>query len=1447
MLDRDQNLLFGIIAIQLRMATPARFIDIAAAWSIEPARSIPDRMVEAGVLTPEKRQLIDRLVEEALRHHQGDAKATFGTFGGDARLSEIVLSAALPEEEGQRLSTRLGIPLEFDTVDSSAVRAVTEDPGRYTRKGEFSRGGMGRILLVHDAFLSRDVALKELLPDFMQPSDPGDPKSPMRQSAALVVRFLREARITGQLEHPSIVPVYELGRRPDGGLYYTMKLVRGRTLSKALKECYSIEQRLRLLPHFMDLCQAIAYAHHRDIVHRDIKPSNTMIGEFGETVVIDWGLAKVVGREDPYEDELRATITRFRKSDSDQTPDGHTQEGERLGTPDYMAPEQALGQIEDVDPRSDVFSLGSVLYEILTGRPPFRAQSTDAVIYNVIVKEPDPIAGLEPGVPPELIGICVKALKKPKAERYASARELADDLEKFQAGALVGAYRYTSWELAKRFYRRHRATLTTAAAAAVVLLGFGVYSYLNILRANQSERHQRREADEARGIAESIAYVSQIRLAQAYIEDNNHALAKQTLMDTAVARRNWEWGYLINKCTQEKFTFAGFSGASYSEDGKMIATVSKTEPITIWDAGTGTKRNEITQQIQYVFETSFSPDNTRLAGCAIGGSIRVWDISTGAVLATMRGHTETTDICRFLPGGQRVVSASKDDTVRIWDASTGAELLKFSSHTGDVGPIAVNLDGSRILSVAIQPREVYLWDSATGQVVLSLKGSFADFSADGQRIVTVDGAAGAIWDAAGGAQIATLAQGPTDHERVLLNPNGTQAVTLDSDGVMRIYDASSGQKSFDLRGPETTQGLSFSRDGTRLLTWSLDDRARLWDTQTGRMSAEVGGHQGGMRAAVFSPKGGDFYTASFEPSVKLWDLGTDIQFEVDEPIVGFAGPVNSGRVAVLTGLGMHYVLDLSHRETVAAFEGFGLETKTPMALSRDGRRIAAAFDGFTTIVIDVEHRAILSSFMGHQGEVRDVAFSPDGVTIATASWDHTVAQWNAETGVEVRRYTGHADDVNTVAFNPDGTKLAAGSEDGTVRLWDVGTGALLHVLAGHEAPVLDVNFSADGARLVSASSDMSARIWDSQSGTLVEALKGHSNAVASAVFSPDGSRVVTSEEGASAKLWQVSNGQELITLTRENGFCLGLGFDSTGQNLLAGTSDGSVLALEAAPWRTGDLPGEAAQSWDERFALHRSSQSAHVAPAWIDGDTVSLVIVTAQDILVERLTRLRDALAAPEATAALSAAGGLPLGPSPALDALKRLCLREGDRISRINGTPLADTVAAVNALDAAIAGARAVPPGPVSFELLRGETHFLAMILTLQREERTVEVKITRERATEILDEQLDGLKDTPVANYRAWASTIGEISPSTDADAVPFIRVSSRNSIQDQYVAESGMAPNDRIIKVDGGPVTRLSGFVAVQTRLDEEVEAGRPVRVEYEIDRGEFQRLRLAISVE
>ncbi len=367
----------------------------------------------------------------------------------------------------------IGTPAPADHRDLTSV-----DPDHYVFADEIARGGMGRILRARDRRLGREVAIKE---NFVK-------------HGINARRFEREARITARLQHPSIVQVHEAGVWPTGEPFFSMQLVAGRPFSEAIAEATTLDKRLALLPNVLAVADAIAYAHSQGVIHRDLKPRNVIVGEFGETIVIDWGLAKLL-HGDEADDASGPTFAAG-------SGDDRTEAGTVMGTPAYMPPEQALG--EAVDQRADVYALGALLFHVLAGRPPVVGNSSDEMLATIVAGDAPSLGELQPGVPPDLLAIVAKATAHAPADRYPSARELAADLRKFQTGQLVSAHRYSRRQLALRWLRRHRTAVTVAAVAVAVLVTIGVISVRQVVRAQHVAEDERREAERNRGDAEEL-------------------------------------------------------------------------------------------------------------------------------------------------------------------------------------------------------------------------------------------------------------------------------------------------------------------------------------------------------------------------------------------------------------------------------------------------------------------------------------------------------------------------------------------------------------------------------------------------------------------------------------------------------------------------------------------------------------------------------------------------------------------------------------------------------------------------------------------------------------------------------------------------------------------------------------------------------------------------------
>jgi serine/threonine protein kinase len=538
-LDSDRNLLFGVLALQADLLTAVQFAEVCSAWAGRKDTPLADLLVERGLLTPADRADVDKLLARKLARHGGDVRPALAEVTtdrvrhslADVADAEVQQSLAPPTPpQGQvLLSTTAYIPDGRDRYMLSRLHAT---------------GGIGRVWLARDASLGRDVALKEL-----RPERAGQP--------ALWARFLREAQVTGQLEHPSIVPVYDVGRRPDDQApFYTMRFVRGRTLAEAARhfherrgrgEASRLELR-ELLTAFAALCQAVAYAHSRGVLHRDLKPQNVVLGDYGEVVLLDWGLAKVTEQPDSDAEADRAPVALAGEGSRDATVAGQV-----LGTPAYMSPEQAEGRLDALDGRTDVYGLGAVLYEVLAGKPPFQGGGTTSMLRRVVHEPPAPPRGAVPEVPRALEAICLRALAKRPADRYSTARALAEDVKRYLADEPVSAYRDPLTTRLARWGRRHRTSAASLAVLALAALG-GLAAVLGV----QSQANAKLEAKNAELAEQQAEVEARFAMAQKAIATFHTGVSEDALL------KNYQLKELRRKLLKEA---AGF----YADLEKLLA------------------------------------------------------------------------------------------------------------------------------------------------------------------------------------------------------------------------------------------------------------------------------------------------------------------------------------------------------------------------------------------------------------------------------------------------------------------------------------------------------------------------------------------------------------------------------------------------------------------------------------------------------------------------------------------------------------------------------------------------------------------------------------------------------------------------------------------------------------------------------------------------------------
>jgi hypothetical protein len=454
----DRNLLFGIIALQMDFISRDQLIAAMHAWLLDKATSLGQILENQGALTAVRRSLLDTLVDEHVKLHDGDLHKSLAALVAIDSAREELSRIADPDITASLVQVRAAtMAPDGDPFRTTTALPAVERRSRYALTRLHGQGGLGRVWLARDEELRREVALKEIQPA-------------KAEQAELRLRFLKEAQVASQLEHPNIPPVYDLARGPeDDRPFYTMRFVRGGTMQQAIAD-YHRDRRegkadplaaSNLLHAFLGVGQAVAYAHSRGVIHRDLKPQNVVLGDFGAVSLLDWGLAKTIDRDDGLDGMPAVSV-------GGDAGAAQTRAGQLLGTPAYMSPEQANGRLELIDARTDVYGLGAILFEILTGRPPHNCQDSEGLLRRIIEGETPRVRALDARISRALDAICAKAMAKNPAKRYASAGELLDDVKRWLSDEPVSAWREPTSARSRRWARRHGAAVVATSIFIVV-------------------------------------------------------------------------------------------------------------------------------------------------------------------------------------------------------------------------------------------------------------------------------------------------------------------------------------------------------------------------------------------------------------------------------------------------------------------------------------------------------------------------------------------------------------------------------------------------------------------------------------------------------------------------------------------------------------------------------------------------------------------------------------------------------------------------------------------------------------------------------------------------------------------------------------------------------------------------------------------------------------------
>ncbi|MFO0686688.1 MAG: WD40 repeat domain-containing serine/threonine protein kinase [Sandaracinus sp.] len=971
---------------------------------------------------------------------------------------------------------------------------TSEHPGRYVRAAELGRGGMGRVLVVKDTHLGREVALKELL----EQGPPGQDA----MSVGSAARFLREARITGQLEHPGIVPVHELGQRPDGTIYYTMKRIRGRSLASVLKEKHTLAERLTLLGVFRAVCEAVAYAHSEGVVHRDLKPDNVMVGEFGDTLVVDWGLAKVRGEaEIPGAASVSGQSGRTSAHDDlARTVDGHA-----IGTPAYMSPEQARGELSSIDERADVWGLGAILFELLAGRPPYVGTSALDVLSKVLDDPPPRVRAVLPDAPPELAAIVDRALMRDPSSRYPNAGEVAKEIRAYLDGRTVGAYEYSAWELAARFVRRHRAASIAGVSIVLSIVVASALVYRSLLdesRARTLAETARDEAMRERSVAEDSMHEAESALADALLERAERALATGDASGAAV----FAAGVLVRD-----------SGAAMHAPPER-----RVRALTLYVEADARRRYVFERFVAGAHVRSTLSDDGRFVVIPTETATRIVDLVTGD---ERRIDLHATRVRAATAAGIAVVAGTTPGLYDLEDGHLVRETpAPMGASTSEEGILVSTSDGTVIALSPDGTSELARWQS-------DLRGQVrAAWTSPGRAVAVVSTESTELelwrWPHAGPPERVTLRALPYV---VAFSPRGSHLAVLASDFVgvadRGAEDWPSPLPIAELPTSTWPTAMTWIDDAT-LALYENGDRLALRDASDGHALDVVhfpGANGGRIEAAgehlVFFP--GESRTSLDEATVMRAVSGV-------------------GRVTVQLPAGVRDVqLDPARHRVVAAtlravygiplLASGRLGAPTVVAelpaelgiveharVASDGAVVVLTLRG-GLVVVEPDGTLVRvaepSTDYGLVIGLRGLAISPDGQTIFWGGpTEGVLRRWSRAEHAEQAPFTIPDAPVQSLAVSPDGAQLAVGGHDGSLGLVRIHDGTIEHAVTRVDAAVSDVAFSPDGAHLVAVDASGRVRSIDPVTGRVEREAQALHRFVNGVSWSRDGRWIVCASD-----------------------------------------------------------------------------------------------------------------------------------------------------------------------------------------------------------------------------------------------------------------------------------------------------------------------------------------------
>jgi WD40 repeat protein/tRNA A-37 threonylcarbamoyl transferase component Bud32 len=1070
--------------------------------------------------------------------------------------------------------------------------------GDYELIAEIARGGMGVVYRARQRSLNRVVALKMVVGGQLA-------------SAAAIQRFRLEAQTAAGLQHPNIVVIHEVGE-VEGQPFFAMDYVEGQNLAQVISDPrFPISDFRRTGRWVKTIAEAVHYAHQRGVIHRDLKPSNILIDQHDQPRITDFGVAKrLSGTTDYGPPTTDLTLT-----------------GQVLGSPNFMAPEQAQGRHREVGPASDVYSIGALLYHLLTGRPPFQAATLTEVLRQVALTDPVAPRLLNPGLPVDLETICLKCLEKDVPRRYPTAQALADELDRFLRGEPILARPIGLAGKVGKWCRRQPVRAGLVAALMVVFaLGLSgvLWQWWSARLHAQREARERHRAESGELVARRNAYAADMKEAQRALQESNlggalellnkyRPAGKAEIRPAATARqrgenpksevdvRGWEWRYLWARCqSDERFTLCQYSNAvtalAFSPDGKWLAVRRSDDTVAVWDTVSRRSVAELAGA-GYYKDLAFSPQGNLLAWGNEDTSgtpvVSLWDVSARRETARFRLPADFVSIA-FSPDARAIAALTRDGAVHICDVESETVLTNFTTATVNVraepfsGAVEARapstatetVGGPEAGSQSVQPRgseyDAY-FGGHYGVVLFSPDGRWLAVGEVKPRIRLLDRIRGeetVIPVPVPSSGIAALAFSP-DSKRLAAGCGF-------EDHEVHVWDLEATEVTNEVRlagHSGCIVGLAFSPDGRTLASVSTDQTLRLWDVARKAQRRRFQGHTEEVWAVAWSPDG--LATGGQDGSVRYWDPAAAparLHAVLDEPI-GFWGPVfmPDGRSLLAVtqpgGSVVRWSLEWKAMTLRRQEEMSWLGTNhTSVDLSRDGRWLALGDEVGNIQVWDYPGRRFVTNLVSPGRSIFGLMFSPSGNILhcgteftngRLAPKLYAVNGWRE---IELRGV--NLENIREVDLSPDERTLAAGYGDGTVAWWDLATGQRQPLFCFHDAIRVQVAFSADGHVFAAGSAEGQMRVWDVATRRVMLIVRGHGKGPSDLALSSDGRRLLASGTNPNEliRVWDVETGREVATLPGEPGLIYHMGFSPDASTLFATSGWGTALLWRAPSW-----------------------------------------------------------------------------------------------------------------------------------------------------------------------------------------------------------------------------------------------------------------------------------------